>query len=71
MAFYQIYLKNFHGKGGCIELTLEDAAQLREDYEQYLSGKGYPIRSYPRKLERGQVVIDFREVAAIVHAELP
>lgn len=66
----RIYLKDFHGKDGCIRCTLKDDASIGRDYEDFLMGRGQSVKSYSNDIEGGSIVLDFRQVAAIKFSDL-
>lgn len=66
----RIYLTDFHGKDGCIMAALEDDASIIRDYEDHLMGRGQSVKTYKSNVRGGDLVIDFRKVAAIEFTKL-
>lgn len=62
--YYRIYLRNFHGRDGYLEVGLQNDEIVR-DFEVYLRGETYTVRRYPLKEGEGSLCIDFHEVLAI------
>jgi hypothetical protein len=62
--FYRIYLRHFHGRDGYLEVGLNDS-QIVADYESYLRGEQFSVRSYSLKENGGTLTVDFHEVLAI------
>jgi len=61
---FRIYLRNFGGRDGYLEVNLA-GAEIVADFENYLRGEQFIVRSYPLKEGEGSLTIDFHEVLAI------
>lgn len=61
---YRFYLRNYHGRDGYFEARLADD-QLIKDFEAYLRGEQFAVRSYPIDNQGGTLTLDFHEVLAI------
>jgi hypothetical protein len=62
--YYRVYLRNFHGRDGYFEVGLK-TNDLVNDFETYLRGEQFSVRSYALKDAEGTLTIDFHEVLAI------
>ncbi len=65
----RIFLKDFHGKDGCIRCTLPADSSIAQDYEDHLMGRGQRVKRYPTE-DEGHLLVDFRQVAAIKFTEI-